>query len=529
MMVNKTLDGKYTLIGLREKGDIFQSYLAHYHLLGTQVMVDLIYPHRMKSAMTNLVDLFERGRCIKSDHISRIYTWGQEEECFYVVYEYSHGTLLRDLLGESGDLPVSQSLQILRDIIGGMAAAHGKGIYFLGVNPHQVWVERTGQARLLRPGYSFILEREDNRLSRMLSVYWPPEVLRGEEGTRSSDIFSLGVICRELLSTCFENTILRDICLNACSYDPANRPSSAKVFLERIEGALSGQLQRRGGRLSEGELAEGTAGQSELDGHREGGASQPSSQERFSGEHLDLFGTASMSYARELIDGQPLWKLRGQEGPGDFSPMSFGQDNQGYISAESPTARNLPYDISPPRSCGQEGPGDFSPMSFGHLINHRDRPSGISLEQEGAGAISRIAEGPLATHSGKRRTRKVSRLVKTLFLVLAIVLLCFIGIRLISSSPKLGITERSETSSPPTLVDGRKICMPDLCGLDSKEARRLMGEMGFSVEILEEPSNVIPEGKIILQEPEKGKPLEAGGRIKFYVSTGPLQQKFSPP
>ncbi len=238
-MLDKTIDGKYTLIGLKEKGEAFQSHLAHYHLLGTQVMVDLIYPGRLPGGAAPLTSRLDPLLTLRHPAICRVFAWGEEEDYVFVVREFTHGTLLPELLQESGDLPPGQSLELLRMLVGGLGALHGRGIYFLGLNPHQVWMDRNGKAGLIRPGYSFLLEREDERLSREAAPYWAPEVLAGGEGTRASDIFSLGVMARRLLSSSRDNQELWRALREASTFDPARRPSSAHIFLERVEVLMS--------------------------------------------------------------------------------------------------------------------------------------------------------------------------------------------------------------------------------------------------------------------------------------------------
>ena len=75
----------------------------------------------------------------------------------------------------------------------------------------------------------------------------------------------------------------------------------------------------------------------------------------------------------------------------------------------------------------------------------------------------------------------------------------------------------------------QQMTMPDLRGMDSAQARRLLHEMGLEVEVVSEPSNVVPEGKVIIQEPMKGETMRKGSKVKVYVSKGPLQQQTGGP
>jgi hypothetical protein len=425
-MLDKTIDGKYTLIGLKEKGEAFQSHLAHYHLLGTQVMVDLIYPGRLAGGAVPLSSRLDTLLTLRHPAICRVFAWGEEEDYLFVVREYTHGTLLSELLQESGDLPPEQSLELLRILVGGLGALHGRGIYFLGLSPHQVWMDRGGKAGLVRPGYSFLLEREDERLSREAAPYWAPEVLAGGEGTRASDVFSLGVMARRLLSSRRDDQELWRALREASTFDPARRPSSARIFLEQVEKLMS-----------------------------------------------------------RPADGQPV-----------------------MIPVNQPVSQPGPDSTPPlPTAAQGEDPDHLSP---------RERLERLVRSQ----AVDMME--PPSRHGGgtKRRLRLV--LAGAGVVLAAVLILRFAGSA--SHAPQVA----SGTASPVEVGEEspeQQLVMPDLRGMESAQARRLLQEMGLEVEVISEPSNVIPEGKVIIQEPLKGEYMRRGSKVTVYVSTGPLRQQ----
>ncbi len=259
-MLDKTIDGKYTLIGLEEKGQAFQSHLAHYHLLGTQVMVDLVYPDRLGDKAGPFTSRLDTLLTLRAPGIRRVFAWGTEEDYFFVVREFTPGILLSELLQDSGDLPAAQVLPLMRSLVEGLGALHGRGVYFLGLNPHQVWVGRDGSAGIVRPGYSFFLECDDERLSREAAQYWAPEVLAGGEGTRAADIFSLGVVAKRLLTPLRNHQRLWTMLREASAFEPSRRPPSARVFMERLEN-IHDQPGRPGG--GAGRVEGGGAGRAE--------------------------------------------------------------------------------------------------------------------------------------------------------------------------------------------------------------------------------------------------------------------------
>jgi serine/threonine-protein kinase len=419
-MIGKVIDGKFSLIGLLEKGDAFQSYLSHYHLLGNQVVVDLIFPSRVGECecISRLMENLDRALTIKSSCVSRVFSWGQEEDCLFVVREYTHGTLLTELIGECGDLPVEQSLNILKSVVAALAAVYGRGIYFLGINPHQIWIERSGATKILRPGYSFVLERADSRLSRELAIYWPPEVLKGEEGDRLSDIYCLGVLAKQLLPFFPRNKDLLSVVDRATSLGPSVRPPSSRVLVEDIEEVLS---------------------QGERTGKRGNESDHGSKQEVPGGEiqalaRFEELVQRKMESLCDVGERQPRWRR--------IFPVKFP--------------------------------------------------------------------------------------VKVAVLAGIILFLGILGFRLVNSAVResspgeaTALQEREDDTEP--------VVVPDLKGLGEREALSLLEETGLYGEVYREPSNVVPEGKVVTQEPIRGKMRKRGEKVKLYVSSGPLNGDTSPP
>ena len=164
--MERTIDGRYTLIGRREAGALLTCHLAHYHLLGTQVLVDLVLREGLGDRLEVLSALLDRLVTMRHPSISRVFAWGMEGEEIFIVREFEPGDTLGELLEETSGLPLEQALETMRALAAGLAYMHGKGIYFTGINPRQVHIDRKGRARIMRPGYAGLLEATDPRLAR---------------------------------------------------------------------------------------------------------------------------------------------------------------------------------------------------------------------------------------------------------------------------------------------------------------------------------------------------------------------------
>jgi eukaryotic-like serine/threonine-protein kinase len=73
----------------------------------------------------------------------------------------------------------------------------------------------------------------------------------------------------------------------------------------------------------------------------------------------------------------------------------------------------------------------------------------------------------------------------------------------------------------PGVMSPKKAIIPEVSGMEEKEAADLLVETGFKVdERTEQPSNDIAEGEVIKTIPEAGKKREVGSSVTLYISTG---------
>lgn len=72
-----------------------------------------------------------------------------------------------------------------------------------------------------------------------------------------------------------------------------------------------------------------------------------------------------------------------------------------------------------------------------------------------------------------------------------------------------------------TVTFSSGIPVPGLAGEELEEAERILTELGLTVEVVEEASESIDEGKVITQEPDTGTSVGPGATVTLTVSSGP--------
>ena len=187
------------------QGSVAAVYLAREPDLDRQVAVKVILPKHARDDTTRR--RFERearaAARINHPNVTAVFRVGRlSDELPYLVMEYVDGRNLEDELAAAGDLSVDEGRDILRQLAGGLAAAHAEGIVHRDVKPANVLRERgTGRVVLTDFGLAAARDRaeETTKLTMVGQVlgsleYVSPEHLLGEELTELADVYSLGVL-----------------------------------------------------------------------------------------------------------------------------------------------------------------------------------------------------------------------------------------------------------------------------------------------------------------------------------------------
>ena len=202
-------------------------------------------------------------REIRHPNIVRIYTRVLAPDYMCLVMEYCDGGDLGDQLASG--LGPAKALRYLRDIACGLAAGHGRDIVHRDIKPGNVLFRSDGTLALGDFGAAsqFGQERVTQEGTVVGTPYYvSPEVLRHEEATARSDIYSLGVLFYEMLTgerpyTARSLAELVDMHLNApvprlpslvarmqplldklMAKDPADRPASALSLFNAIRARV---------------------------------------------------------------------------------------------------------------------------------------------------------------------------------------------------------------------------------------------------------------------------------------------------
>lgn len=134
----------------------------------------------------------------------------------YVVTPFYAGGSLADIIAKhQTGLPEDMVDDLLKDILSGVRAAHDQGIVHRDIKPANVLIDEAGRALVADFGLSLTDDGPNQRRSMIQSgslsgesghaiagtlPYLAPEVLQGTDASKTSDVYSLGVLLFEMLT-----------------------------------------------------------------------------------------------------------------------------------------------------------------------------------------------------------------------------------------------------------------------------------------------------------------------------------------
>ena len=89
------------------------------------------------------------ARKVSSRNVCRIHEYGIDGDLQYISMEWVDGVTIRELLQETGALPVDVALDIADQIVAGLAAIHDAGIMHRDLKPSNVMRTRAGVVKLM--------------------------------------------------------------------------------------------------------------------------------------------------------------------------------------------------------------------------------------------------------------------------------------------------------------------------------------------------------------------------------------------
>ncbi len=179
-------------------------YRAEDTLLGRTVALKFLLPQYGLDASAKERFLNEARAVSALDHpnICTVHEVGETEDgrLFLAMACYA-GETLRDRLA-SAPVPIEQALDIARQVLVGLGAAHAAGIVHRDLKPGNLMLTPEGAVKILDFGLAKIrdLNLTDPDLRPGTAAYMSPEQIDGNAVDGRTDLWSLGVVLYEMLT-----------------------------------------------------------------------------------------------------------------------------------------------------------------------------------------------------------------------------------------------------------------------------------------------------------------------------------------
>ena len=480
------LDGRYELRGLLGSGGMADVYLAHDNILDRDVVLKLLKDRYAEDE--EFVERFRRearsAASLFHPYIVPVFDCGETDDGMYcIAMEYLPGGTLKDEIMSKGALPVRMAADVALQIAEALRAAHERDLIHRDIKPGKILITDTGHVKVTDFGIARAAETTTSSdLGDILGTakYMSPEQAMGKPVGPASDLYSLGVMLYEMLtaSVPFEVETPAEVSAKHAGGPPPLPPRELNLEVPEGMDALVMRL--------------------------------------LSSDPADRYGSAT-----ELIED--LRQLRN-----GLSTVVSSGDDATTASLETPTVPTLatpaPGDtglswrkwvlivaafvlLAPLSAAGAAGWNPLRDSGAASVIETlRGAPEGLSMgaatkpsspdevnvsgveDSTGQKSRERAADagGALAeSGSGGKRAENVSNAHFT-------------------------VGQTSEVAR-----------VPDLVGLSYPEAEYRLEEAGFLLGgVKEAPSDTVPEGVIMNQEPLTGTTLDPGAYVYLTTSVG---------
>jgi len=533
-MLGKVFNQRYRLKEKIGSGGMADVFLADDLLLERQVAVKVL--HSQFATDPAFIQRFRReaqaAANLNHPNIVSIYDWGNEGDLYYIVMEYVEGRSLKEILNTDGRILPERAAEIAAEICAALQFAHRQNLVHRDIKPHNIAITNMGQVKVMDFGIARAGAGEGITQTGMVMgtpQYISPEQAQGLAVDGRSDIYSLGVVLYEMLTgkVPFDDPnpvtvaykqvredplppslidpeispTLESIVMKALAKNPANRYQTAQEMKADLLRFLEGMPVSATPVLPETTMV--------------GAAAVPLSEGRSRGRKW-IWVAAGAVILLVILGIVLALVLGGGGGTVEVPNLEGMTEDQARETLES-----LGLKV-----------GDIGD----HYIEDESQAVGIVISQdpEWGTMLARGEEVSLTV------TRKlVMPDVVGMSRSQAEKALANMGIttveitntrvddedevdKVLSQEPADGtLITPGTTVKLEVGVEDERVPVPNVVGMLQEDATQELEDAGFVVEVEEEASSSVPEGRVIRQSPLPAQKVDPGSTVKIFVSTGP--------
>ena len=204
-LIGRTIANRYEILEKTGVGGMATVYTAKDLVLNRHVAVKVL-----KEEFTTDEEFVKRfntealaAASLSHANIVSIYDVGNEDNIYYIVMELVRGKTLKQIITENGPISWKWATNIAIQIASALEVAHKNNIVHRDIKPHNIIITEDGVAKVTDFGIAKAVSNSTITAfgTTIGSVhYFSPEQAKGGYTDAKSDIYSLGVVMYEMLT-----------------------------------------------------------------------------------------------------------------------------------------------------------------------------------------------------------------------------------------------------------------------------------------------------------------------------------------
>jgi serine/threonine protein kinase len=242
--------GKYQIIDKLGEGAMGVVYRAMDPVLNRHVAIKIMSEGLAQDAVLRERFLREAQAAGSLQHpnLVTIYDFGEIDGHLFIAMEFIKGVDLEQLLKSGPPLPLSAKLDIVIDVLNGLAYAHRRGVIHRDIKPANIRVDEDGHARIMDFGVAHLGTSNLTTTGVMVGTpnYMAPEQISGDPITPSVDLFSVGAMLYELLTNAkpFQGDTLHNVLYKIVTDEPPDVSSLNPECTPELTAAVNKALAK---------------------------------------------------------------------------------------------------------------------------------------------------------------------------------------------------------------------------------------------------------------------------------------------
>jgi class 3 adenylate cyclase/hemoglobin-like flavoprotein len=216
--------GKYRLAEQIGHGAMGEVYRAHDSMLDRHVALKIINAGGDDERRARFTREAQSAARLMHPNIVVVYDFGEEEGRFFMAMELLEGVDLKKAIATSVLPDLDAKLRVMLQICDAIGFAHARNIVHRDLKPANIFILPNGHAKILDFGLALVAHSDITTTGMLLGTpnYMAPEQIRGQRADARADIFALGAVFYELLSSrkAFDADSLHAVLYKVTQHEP---------------------------------------------------------------------------------------------------------------------------------------------------------------------------------------------------------------------------------------------------------------------------------------------------------------------